>query len=527
MSLSLSLRLQPANPSLKRTPGGIRASAPAVPAPLSSTVGRQTCRLNLTEGKNRDLAINVLREAIKAVPAVRYALGIGGLIAAIALTQTFKIEPLVAFIGTIVMLVLMGVLIIFARMSGLAKSKLSLPAIVFTWFTLLLFMVVAVFLFTSVFLKWPLDLPWLEPAPKPSAVIDETQIDVVFSFAGETKEHAIGAMYESGVQVGKDYEKAAYWYKKGVEKNDAESMIDYAELLANGLGISTDEDKADELFLAAGQLGNVRGLYKAGQHYRDFGDYPKAIKYFKDAAVKGWPDSYAEIGSMFESGKLGSQLAGESLEWYEKGVEEGSVQSKHYLGVALIEGVNGKRDQLRGIRLFEEVAKINDYQQVDVVWWALGSFYGNSDSQLFDPVRSEKAYKLAAAKGQPCARTKVASIFLDKQPRNVEMAIDILQSGVRDKQPQSILFLARRLLSGEGITRDAQRAESLLKLGADLKDVDSMLVLADAYNSGVFGKENSIEAVKYFSMAAQNGSMDAEERLKLLMSGGYQCSASP
>lgn len=470
--------------------------------------------------------IHVLREAIKAVPAVRYALGVGGVIATVSLIQAFKIDPLVAFVSAIVMFALMGVLVVFARMSGLPRTKLVLPALVFTWFTLLLFMLVAASLFMSAFFKWPLDLRFFEPFPPSKVVIDGTQTEVVFSFTGETKEHAIGAMYENGVQVDKDNEKAAYWYKKGAENNDADSMVDYAELLGNGLGVSIDRDKADELILAAGRLGNVRGLYKTGLYYRDAGDYQKAIKYLQEAATKGWSDSYAEIGSMFEEGKLGGQRVRESIDWYEKGAEAGSLQSKHFLGVALFEGVAGKRDQPRAVKLLEEVAASDNYWQVATVLWALGNFYSSADSLVFDSVRAKKVYEMAAAKGHPCSRTKVAGILLDESPRNVDQAIDILQSGVRDKQPQSILFFAKRLLNGEGVSRDPQRAESLLKLGADVKDTDSMLLLADSYRSGAFGKTNTIAAAQYFSMAAQHGSKDAEDRLKQLMSGGYQCSSS-
>ena len=106
--------------------------------------------------------IEVLREATKAVPAVKYALGIGGVVATIALIYSFQIDPRVAFLGTVVMLLLMAVLVLFARMSAFASKKLSVPALVFTWFSLLMFMAVALSLFGSVFFKTPVNLQhWL------------------------------------------------------------------------------------------------------------------------------------------------------------------------------------------------------------------------------------------------------------------------------------------------------------------------------------------------------------------------------
>ena len=50
---------------------------------------------------------NFLDRAVKAVPAIRYALGIGGVIAVIAIVFSFGINAKVAIFGTIIMLVLM------------------------------------------------------------------------------------------------------------------------------------------------------------------------------------------------------------------------------------------------------------------------------------------------------------------------------------------------------------------------------------------------------------------------------------
>lgn len=106
--------------------------------------------------------VELLREATRAVPAVRYALGLGGVIATIAIVYLFNINARVAFVGTIVVLIFMGVLVIFARMAALAGPQLLLPAQIFTWFVLVVFMAVTISLFTSVFFKRPLDLArWL------------------------------------------------------------------------------------------------------------------------------------------------------------------------------------------------------------------------------------------------------------------------------------------------------------------------------------------------------------------------------
>lgn len=73
----------------------------------------------------------------------------------------FKIDFRVAVFGTVIMLVLMTALVIFAKTAGTASVGFAGPAIVLTWFSLLLMMATATALFTSVFFKWPVDLQWV------------------------------------------------------------------------------------------------------------------------------------------------------------------------------------------------------------------------------------------------------------------------------------------------------------------------------------------------------------------------------
>ena len=89
------------------------------------------------------------------MPAVKWALGVGGIMAVIAIVYSFQISPRVAVIGTLIMFLFMGVLVVFARASALGNSVIALPALVFTWFVLLVFMAVTLALLSSVFFSSP------------------------------------------------------------------------------------------------------------------------------------------------------------------------------------------------------------------------------------------------------------------------------------------------------------------------------------------------------------------------------------
>jgi hypothetical protein len=115
-------------------------------------------KLHQMPADNPSAPPSVLKQAINAVPAVKYALGVGGIISVIAIVRGFGIDFRVAFWGTVVMLVLMTVLLVFAKASSRPQSAFKGPAFILTWFSLVLFMATATALFLSVFFGTPLDL---------------------------------------------------------------------------------------------------------------------------------------------------------------------------------------------------------------------------------------------------------------------------------------------------------------------------------------------------------------------------------
>lgn len=102
--------------------------------------------------------IKILREAILSVPAVKYALGIAGIAAALAIIKTFITDLRVAVFGIIIMLLLMAVLFLFAKLVAIAGKDLRIALLVLLWSSLTLTIATAVFLFTSVFFNWPINL---------------------------------------------------------------------------------------------------------------------------------------------------------------------------------------------------------------------------------------------------------------------------------------------------------------------------------------------------------------------------------
>lgn len=100
-------------------------------------------------------SMRFLRAAIKAVPSVKWALGIAGVMAALALGKTYFTSTVEAVVGTLAMLALMVLLVVFAAVSKAGTSALRLPSLALAWIMLALFVVSAALTVTAAFFSWP------------------------------------------------------------------------------------------------------------------------------------------------------------------------------------------------------------------------------------------------------------------------------------------------------------------------------------------------------------------------------------
>jgi hypothetical protein len=97
----------------------------------------------------------VLREAIKRVPAVRFAFGVLGVAAAASLMRAYFSSFRTAVYATLAVLVLMVLLWLFAQLARLPMTWLKYPAMLVAWSLFSVAACTPVFLFSSVFFNKP------------------------------------------------------------------------------------------------------------------------------------------------------------------------------------------------------------------------------------------------------------------------------------------------------------------------------------------------------------------------------------
>ncbi len=108
-----------------------------------------------------DLAMGMLSAATKAVPAMRYAVGVGGVGAVVSLVLVgLKLGPASAIIGGLVVLVFMTVLLVFSKLSE-SKRELRRLSMFLAWSFTTLAVAVTVLFISCFFFDTPKSLPCL------------------------------------------------------------------------------------------------------------------------------------------------------------------------------------------------------------------------------------------------------------------------------------------------------------------------------------------------------------------------------
>ena len=167
--------------------------------------------------------------------------------------------------------------------------------------------------------------------------------------------YILGLLYENGVTVEKDFDKAASFYLKSDEQGISHGLNRLGQCYENGLGTNVDYEKAVSFYKKAAEKGNAYALCNIGVCYlKKHGvpkDMEKAIDYFKQSAEKDNPRALCNLGIFYASGHgvernekmafdlikksadLGDKIAMKQLaDLYEKGigVNQNSELAKEY-----------------------------------------------------------------------------------------------------------------------------------------------------------------------------------------------------
>jgi hypothetical protein len=153
----------------------------------------------------------------------------------------------------------------------------------------------------------------------------------------------LGAMYDDGQGVPRDYKEAVKWYRLAAEQGHSESQYNFGLAYHRGQGVPQDYKKAFKWLLKSAEQKNI----KAQQLIRTNYD-----QWHKQSAELG--DLYAQkfLGARYYLGLGITQDYAEAAKWYKKAAEQGDRVSQIILGAMHEKGKGISKDFVEAYKWF-------------------------------------------------------------------------------------------------------------------------------------------------------------------------------
>lgn len=177
--------------------------------------------------------------------------------------------------------------------------------------------------------------------------------EIGLAMEGDTEAmNGVATMFQDGIGVVVDLNKAFSWWKKSADAGDAEGLYMVGVYYATGDCVTENYEKAIDYFKRAADLENEDAIYWLGKCYmHGFGckkDWKKALKLFKEAAEFGQAEAANEAGYLLTRGGNGIRKnEKEAFKWFMEAAKMDHPEAIRYVVRAYHEGfVEGDDDEL-------------------------------------------------------------------------------------------------------------------------------------------------------------------------------------
>jgi len=348
---------------------------------------------------------------------------------------------------------------------------------------------------------------------------------------------ALGKEYVLRGETEEDFKAAIKWLTKAANNNYLRAFYELAYCYHIGLGVEKDEQKAEEYYSKALELG-----YKGNHYTYDSRLTPKvdneSIESLIEKAKQGIPYYQNMVGYKYGTGDGVEKDYKIALEWYMKAAEQDYDAALYNVGLYYYRGYGVEIDYYKALEWMTKAAAKGDvkaYQtlgnmyhdgtpikdlNLSFTWYqkaAEGGFsfgeYALADAYYYgygtdvDKVKAFGWYMRAASQDHGGAMYKIGLMynFGDGVDKNMEQAVYWYQKAAKKEVPAAICNLGLCYAFGDGIQKDRKKAFELYMKAAELGDCVAQYNVSFYYNQGDVVEQNN-EKATYWLMksAAQN-----------------------
>jgi uncharacterized protein len=152
----------------------------------------------------------------------------------------------------------------------------------------------------------------------------------------------LGQIYEQGLGVPLDFQKAAEWYAKGAAIGDVHSLFSLGLLLVEGRGIKENKKQAADFFELAAAKNHDMALYNLSLIYVEgFArpqDLVKAAELMEKAANLDNVTAQYDLSAFYKEGRGVPKNEAKAVYWLGKAAEAGNNNGELEYGILLFNG---------------------------------------------------------------------------------------------------------------------------------------------------------------------------------------------
>jgi len=232
-------------------------------------------------------------------------------------------------------------------------------------------------------------------------------------------------MYEKGLGVDRDIQKAVELYKKSAEQDNALGQVRLADIYLNGLGVDQNFRKA-------------------------FASYQKSADQDKDPESAGL--ALLRLGAMHCQGKGVEKDFKKGFEFYKKSAKLGNEEAQFCLGAMYRDGVGVERDHKKALDWFQKSARKNKVPADS----ALGDIYRDGLVVEKNIPEAMKWYEKAAKNGDKYAKTELLKL---QQEENIQNKVEAGLALACKDDAQAMAEVANMHPLGAGFERNEEKVQ--------------------------------------------------------------------
>lgn len=340
-------------------------------------------------------------------------------------------------------------------------------------------------------------------------------------------QYLMATYYATGTNVGKNMQKATYYYRKASEQSHDMALIGLGRCYQFGLGIEKSLENAVSCYEAVVTQNNhplalyhLAYCYENGIVYQV--DMEKAFQLYEEAAQSGVEEANYSLGLCYEMG-LGTEENFEQAKfYYESGVDEEVADCFHALGDLYEYGKGCQVNLEKALFYYEESAKLES----SVGAQHAGRCYEDGIGTSIDLFKARDYYQLAADLGNWMGDSCLVSLYQNEEEFDVsseEIAERVRSSAVKGNR-KALYDTAMSYLHGLLFPEDFDLALLWLKKAGEAGDRQALKDLSCMYYFGVlYGRTVEIDGVSaayWLKKLAELGSSYSDNYLGTLYEFG-------